>query len=1122
MAKIGVFVCWCGSNIAETVDSAAVAEYAASLPGVVLAQDYKYTCSDPGQKMITDGIKEHGLTGVVIASCSPRMHEMTFRRTAATVGLNPYLLEMANIREHCSWVHHDREEATEKAKVLVRMIIEKVKKNHKLYPIKVPVTNRALVIGGGIAGIQAALDIAKEGHEVIIVEKQSSIGGHMSQLDETFPTLDCSQCILTPRMVEVVQDKNIKLYTYSEVEAVSGFVGNFKVKIRRKSRFINEADCTGCGDCEKPCPVERKNEFNEGLDKRKAIYRPFPQAVPNSFLIEKSVVPAPCKVACPIGQNVQGYVALISQNKFKEALAIVRDRNPFPSICGRVCTHVCEDACNREKIDQPIAIAALKRFLGDYEALHPELIKYEEPKELKTEKVAVIGAGPAGLVCAYQLAKEGYPVDVFEATNIAGGTLYLGIPEYRLPRDVIAREIAAIEKLGVKIKLDSPIDDAAQLLKDGYKAVFIGAGSHKGKELGTEGEETAGVTDAVSFLREVNLGRLKELSGRVIVVGGGNAAIDAARTALRLGASQVKIVYRRSKKEMPADPREVADAIKEGIGIEFLSNPKKIISQDGKIIKVECLRMELGEPDESGRRRPVPVAGSEFIIKADLLIRAVSQKTDINFDKSGKLELSKWQTIAAKPLTLETSAKGIFAGGDAVNGPETVVKAIADGYRAAESIRRFINAKDLEESRELPDHKIKDEPDPELFEGVEKAQRIELPETRLNDRSNFKEVTGVISEEQAVQEAQRCLNCGICSECGECVSACEKELINHDMKDEIIEEDVGAIVVATGYDLMDPSIYEEYGYKKYPDVVTSLEFERMVSASGPTNGKLIRPSDGATPKNIVFIQCVGSRDESVGVPYCSGICCMYTAKHTMLFKHKVPDGKAFVFYMDVRASGKNYEQFIRRVVTEKKAIYLRGRVAKIFNRGKKLIVRGADTLSGGQVEIEADMVVLANAVVASVGADKLAQTLKISYDEFNFFSEAHPKLRPVETNTAGIFLAGTCQAPRDIPETVAQASGAAAKVLGIIHGNELEREPAVGVIKETTCNGCFDCQKVCAYTAVEEKEIKDRKGKVIKIVASINQGICQGCGACAATCHSNSIEIQGFTDEQLYAQIIAG
>jgi heterodisulfide reductase subunit A len=357
--------------------------------------------------------------------------------------------------------------------------------------------------------------------------------------------------------------------------------------------------------------------------------------------------------------------------------------------------------------------------------------------------------------------------------------------------------------------------------------------------------------------------------------------------------------------------------------------------------------------------------------------------------------------------------------------------------------------------------------------------------------------------------------------CGVCEKLCSAKAVDYQQEDEIVSEKVGTIVVATGYDLIDPSAYLEYGYGKYPDVITGLEFERLVSASGPTGGELKRRSDGKIPKNIVFIQCVGSRDESQDRPYCSGICCMYTAKQVMLFKHKYPQGKAFVFYIDVRAVGKNYEEFVRRAVKEDKAMYLRGRVSKIFEEEGKLVVRGADTLSGAQVEIKADMVVLATAVVATRGIEKLAQKLRIPYDHYNFLSEAHPKLKPVETNTAGIFLAGACQSPKDIPTSVAQASAAASKVQALLSSDELTREPTIGVVNETTCSGCFDCERVCAYGAVERKDIRDRQGNLLKIVAYINEGMCQGCGACSATCRSNSLELQGFSDEQLYAEINA-
>ncbi|MBI4647461.1 MAG: CoB--CoM heterodisulfide reductase iron-sulfur subunit A family protein [Bacteroidia bacterium] len=662
MARIGVFICHCGENIGGTVDCAKVAQSCSQLPGVVHSVDYKYMCSDPGQNMIKEAIKEKKLTGVVVAACSPRMHEPTFRRATAEAGLNPFLCEMANLREHCSWVHPKEEATTQKAIDIVRTLVEKLKRNEAIFPIKVPVTKTALVIGGGVAGIQAALDIANGGHKVIMIEREPSIGGHMAQLSETFPTLDCSQCILTPRMVEVAQHSNITLYTYAELEGLEGFIGNFKVKIRKKAKSIDEKLCTGCGLCTTKCPQKKiPSEFEQGLGSRPAIYVPFPQAVPNKPVIDR-----------------------------------------------KNCTYFTQGKCK---------------------------------------------------VC---------------------------------------------EKI------------------------------------------------------------------------------------------------------------------------------------------------------------------------------------------------------------------------------------------------------------------------------------------------------------------------------------CPTKAIRYEQTDEIIEVEIGAIVLATGFDIKRTDFFPEYGYNKYKDVIDGLQFERLASASGPTLGAIKRPSDGTTPKTVVFVACAGSRDPAKGIEYCSKICCMYTAKHAMLYKHKVHEGTPYVFYMDIRAGGKMYEEFVRRAIEEDGVKYVRGRVSRIYERNGKYIVVGADTLLGAKpLEIEADMVVLATAGIANDGAEELAQKVHVSYDPYHFFAEAHPKLRPVETNTAGIFLAGACQAPKDIPDTVAQASGAASKVQNLFSNDELTREPLIAFVNRmlppyySTCVGCFLCQTVCPYNAIEKEEIKTRDGKLIKTIAKINPGLCQGCGTCVALCRSKSIDIYGYTNKQVYAEVAA-
>ena len=661
MQRIGVFVCWCGSNIAGTVDVKQVAKALENEPGVAFSTDYQYMCSQAGQDMIINAVREHKLTGIVVCSCSPRMHEATFRKTAAKAGLNPYMVEIANIREQCSWVHKDMVMGTEKAIILGKAAVAKVNLNTPLTPGESPVTKRALVIGGGIAGIQTALDIADAGFEVDIVEKKPTIGGKMAQLDKTFPTLDCAACILTPKMVDVAQHEKIRIFSFSEVSEVSGFVGNFDVTIKKKARYVKEDLCTGCGACVDKCPMKKvPNEFNLGMDNRKAIYIPFAQAVPK--------------------------VATIDPN-----------------------------ACN--------------------------------------------------------------------------------------------------------------------MLKNG--------------------------------------------------------------------------------------------------------------------------------------------------------------------------------------------------------------------------------------------------------------------------------------------------KCGVCSK------VCAAGAIDYTQKDEFITEKYGAIVVATGFEPISMEKFDEYAYSQSKDVITSLEFERLTNAAGPTAGKLLRPSDLKHPEKIVFVQCVGSRCANCaekGKEYCSKICCMYTAKHAMLTRDKYPDTDVTVFYIDVRTPGKNFDEFYRRAVEDYGVKYIKGMVGKIVPEGDKLHVQGSDLISNEQVHIDADLVVLAAAIEPDKSARPLATMLTASMDTNDFFTEAHPKLRPVESPTAGVFLSGACQGPKDIPETVSQAGAAASKVIGLLAKDKLLGNPCVASSNENMCNGCSMCANVCPYGAItyEEKEFRmpDRTTQIRRI-ASVNPAVCQGCGCCTVVCPSGAMDLRGFMNSQIIAEVDA-
>ncbi|CAB5123638.1 Heterodisulfide reductase subunit A-like protein [Olavius algarvensis associated proteobacterium Delta 3] len=1110
--KVGVYICQCGTNIAGKVDTDKIAEELGTDDCVAVCRTYKYMCSEPGQKLIRDDIEELGLDHVVEASCTPKMHEPTFRNACSQAGMNPYMFEMVNIREHCSWVSEDTDAATTKAKDLVRGGVARVVHHEPLRGSRKPVQPTAMVVGGGIAGITASLKIADAGYQVYLVEQDEIIGGRMAQFDKTFPTLDCAGCTLTPKTSEVGRHPNIEIMTKSQVESISGFVGNFKVKVRQQPRYVSLEKCTGCGDCQPVCPVNFDSAFEEGMATRHPISRAFPQAIPNTFSILRAGAP-PCEFNCPAGVNAMGYMTLTGMEKYEEALDLVRERMPFAAICGRICFHPCETACKRGQIESPLSICATKRFLGDWELARNEF-KHPPIKKSRDKKVAIIGSGPAGLSAAYYLALEGYSVTIFEKLTMAGGMLAVGIPAYRLPRDILSAEIDNLLSMGVTLQTGVTFgtDITYESLEaDGYESIFVATGLHKSGQMRVEGEDLKGVVPGTDLLRQHALDEPVTIGKRVVVIGGGNVAVDCARTCLRVGAESVEILYRRTRKEMPAWDIEVEEAEKEGISLSFLAAPIRFVGDNGQLTHMEVIRMKLGEPDDSGRRRPVPVEGSQELVAVDTVVAAIGQAPEMETLDSLSLDTSQWGTITTDEDTLATSRPGVFAGGDCTLGAASFVEAVAHGRQAAESIHSYLKYGGLKEIK--PRERAMD-PDLTAEERL-RAKPIErqpMPHLAVEQRAgNFEEVDLGLSAETASAEGQRCLHCGLCCQCGECARACGPQAIDLTETERIHEIDVGALIVATGIDVFGAVKYPEYGYGKYPDVITNLQYERLCNSSGPTHGEVLKPSDGKVPQSVVFIQCVGSRDRAKGYEYCSKVCCMISAKQLRIFKHHNPDGQAYVFYIDNRAGGKGYEEFMRQAIEEDNAQYIRGRVAKVYQEGGRLVVRGENSLVGGPVEVEADLVVLATGLVPQSDYMTVARALNLSTDKYGFFIEAHPKLGPVETSLAGIFLAGGAQGPKDIPESVAQGAAAGAEALALFGMGEVEVEPTVALVDERLCTGCRTCESLCPYTAVTFSDESK--------TAAVNDALCQGCGTCAAACPTGAIGVRHYTSEQICAQI---
>ncbi len=895
----------------------------------------------------------------------------------------------------------------------------------------------ALVVGAGIGGMQAALDLAESGIKVYLLERDTSIGGGMVRLDKTFPTNDCAMCTIGPRLVGVGRHLNIQMITGADVEKVSGQPGDFTVTVKKKNRWVDIDKCKGCGDCTKNCPVQTVSLFQQLLANENAVYRMFPQAVPGAFAVHKEGT-SPCRIACPAGVNPHAYVKLLAAGKVDEAFEVIYEAMPFVGICGRVCHHPCETECYRGKLMQePVSICALKRHIADeYYAAHytsdgKEVGAPPETPPARAEKVAVVGGGPAGLTCARDLAALGYPVTIFDSAADGGGMVRRVIPDYRLPFDLVKREVNAILRRGIEFRGKTRIGQDVQFadLQKQYQAVFVAVGAQASAKLDIPGEDLPGVIPALALLEDSNAGRTASVGDRVVVVGGGNVAMDAARTALRFGAKKVTVVYRRSRAEMPANPWEIEEAEEEGVEFHFLAAPVSVKAEGNRAAALVCNKMRLGEPDKSGRRRPEPVPGSEFEIPADAIIPAIGQTMDVGFLK-GIVESNKNGTIKADPLTLETSAAGVFAGGDVVRGPASIVQAVGHGHAAAISIDRYLSGKDLKEGRgESPAAA----PEPDTRGAVVRKRVVQRRLPPDERKASFTEVVLPLTKEEAVAEAERCLSCAICCECRQCEKTCEAKAISHDgPHEELIDLKVGAVLLAAGYQLYDASAKPELGLGRYANVLTALQFERVLAPTGPFSGHICRPIDGKMPHKVAFIQCVGSRDVSreANLNYCSAVCCMYATKQAILLKEEHPETDVAIFFIDMRTFGKGYEGFYDRA--KKMGIrYIRFKPSYIEEVPESRDLRLRYISEAGEtVTEEFNLVVLSAGMGPARDNKALAEKFGIDLNEFGFCKT--DMFAPVETTREGIYSLGVFNGPRDISESVTQGSAAVVKALSLL------------------------------------------------------------------------------------------
>ncbi len=912
-------------------------------------------------------------------------------------------------------------------------------------------TYDALVVGSGITGMESALKLGDMGYKVLLVEKEASVGGRMILLSKVFPTLACASCISTPKMAASIHHPNVTAMTYAEVDGIERLDGGrFKAKVRQKPRFVDEAACTGCQQCELACTVAVPDQFNYDLVARRAAYIAFPQAVPKKAVIERQGT-SPCSYTCPAGIKAHGYVSLIRSGEYEKAFQLVLEATPLVGTLGRACYAPCEGECTRGSLEGSLPIRRLKRFAADTHYASESGPHVEVPPT-NGKRVAVVGSGPAGLTAAWQLARRGYAVKIFEAAPVAGGFLRIALPAYRLPAEVVEQDIANVTAIGVEIATNARVTDVETLRKDGYDAVLLATGTPRSTPLGVPGEKLEGVYGGLDFLRAVRLAGtaaaadnpLADFHGkRVVVVGGGNVAMDAARTAVRLGATETTIAYRRGREEMPAHTDEVEDAERDGVRFSFLVAPVEVIGDTaGRVTDLRCRRMALGKPDASGRRRPEPIAGSDFTIPCDAVVAAVGMAAK-GAVYGGGVAANENGTLAADKQTLQTNVPWVFAAGDATTGASDITRAVGQGRRAAHMIDRWLNGMpladfELDSLLEVVDkNKVTSRQSAYARHGIHGGV-VEGPAPAA--ALTFDEIEAPLTEEQARNSAGDCLDCGVCSECQECVKACPSDAIHLDMKEHVEEVEVGAVVVATGYKLFTADAKPEYGFGRYKNVITGTQMDRLLAPTRPFN-TVLRPGDGKVPERIAYVMCTGSRDETVGNPLCSRFCCMYSIKQNQLVMGALPLAEVTVHYMDMRAAGKRYDEFYESAKAMG-ATYVKGRIARITEKPDgNLILRYEDIEHGGSIEeAEYDMVVLAVGVQPNRDAEKLFGIAAdgegprspagagLEFDEYHYVAEVDEDLSPGKTSIPGVFVAGTASGAKDIADSIVHAGAAVAQV----------------------------------------------------------------------------------------------